>query len=212
VATGDSFDALDLDARHPEARAWWTENRPRLPPTRTHRTRSGGLHLLFNADPGRRCSAGKIAPGVDVRAGGGFIVWWPAAGFPVLRDGAVVPWPSWLRPPQPPQLAGATPPDPVSGLSPYASAALDSACRKILAAPHGAQEATLNGEAFSIGILAGAGGIPEAFARRALQWSGAQIVSFDFRRLWLPAEIERKVNRAFDAGMRHPRAGRDAAA
>jgi hypothetical protein len=101
-------------------------------------------------------------------------------------------------------------PSSADGLSPYAAAALDEACRKILAAPNGAQEATLNCEAFSIGTLAGANAIPEVFARRTLLWIAAQIVNFDFGRPWYPAEIERKVNRAFDDGMRHPRAGNHA--
>ena len=65
--------------------------------------------------------------------------------------------------------------EPVDGLSPYARAALDSACRKILAAPNGEQEATFNGEAFAIGTLAGAGGIPKGFALRALLWAASQI-------------------------------------
>jgi hypothetical protein len=43
-----------------------------------------------------RSSAGKIAPGVDVRAEGGYVIWWPAAGFEVLSDDPLVPWPAWL--------------------------------------------------------------------------------------------------------------------
>src|SRR5215831_3834523 len=58
--TSIRFDVLDIDAKHPEARDWWAEHRSRLPATRTHRTRAGGLHLLFLPDPDRRCSASKI--------------------------------------------------------------------------------------------------------------------------------------------------------
>jgi len=49
VATGaaSSVDALDIDCKHLEAREWWAANRDRLPQTRSHRTRSGGLHMLF---------------------------------------------------------------------------------------------------------------------------------------------------------------------
>jgi Bifunctional DNA primase/polymerase, N-terminal len=98
VATGaaSSVDALDIDCKHLEAREWWAANRDRLPQTRSHRTRSGGLHLLFRHAVGFRSSAGKIAPGVDTRGGGGYIIWWPAAGLPVLEDTAPAPWPAWL--------------------------------------------------------------------------------------------------------------------
>jgi hypothetical protein len=105
VRTGaeSGFDVLDLDVKHPEARAWWVEKRQRLPETRTHRTKSGGLHLILEHATDVRCSAGRIAPGVDTRGDGGYIVWWPAAGYPVLSDLPLAPWPMWLvamlRPP-----------------------------------------------------------------------------------------------------------------
>jgi hypothetical protein len=98
VPTGTvcGFDVLDLDPRHPEAREWYSENRSRLPRTRAHRTRSGGLHLLFRHDDTVHCTAGKIALGVDTRGAGGYVIWWPSAGFPVLSDAALAPWPDWL--------------------------------------------------------------------------------------------------------------------
>jgi hypothetical protein len=52
---------------------------------------------LFQHHAGVRCSAGRIAAGVDVRATGGYIIWWPTAGFPVLSDQPLAPWPEWLR-------------------------------------------------------------------------------------------------------------------
>src|SRR5262249_14583078 len=55
---------------------------------------------------GLRCSTGKLARGIDVKADGGCAIWWPAAGLPVLHDAAPAPWPDWLRaqlkPPAPP--------------------------------------------------------------------------------------------------------------
>jgi hypothetical protein len=44
-----------------------------------------------------RSSAGKIARGVDVRADGGYAIWWPAAGFPILSLAKVAQLPEWLR-------------------------------------------------------------------------------------------------------------------
>ena len=90
---------LDLDAKHREAWAWWLEHRDELLPTRVHRTRSGGLHLIYGDCDGIKCSAGKIAKGVDVRGAGGYLIWWPASGLPVLSEGPVGPWPEWLLAP-----------------------------------------------------------------------------------------------------------------
>lgn len=49
---------------------------------------------------------------------------------------------------------------PPLGLSPSLEAWLNGACGSILAAPAGEEAATLTGEAFAIGRLAGAGGMP----------------------------------------------------
>jgi hypothetical protein len=99
VCTGEviGLDVLDLDfGRHHEARDWWQENRQRVPRTRTHRTRSGGLHLLFQHDDRVHCTAGKLRLGVDTRGNGGYIIWWPAAGLPVLSAAPLAAWPDWL--------------------------------------------------------------------------------------------------------------------
>jgi hypothetical protein len=90
------FDVLDIDPRHGGER-WFAKEKHRLPPTRVHRTRSGGLHLLFRHESGLRCSAGRLAAGIDVRAIGGYIIWWPAAGLPVLSELPMTTWPDWLR-------------------------------------------------------------------------------------------------------------------
>src|SRR5262249_17516634 len=99
----NGFDVLDIDSKHQAAREWWAENGKRIPATRVHRTRSGGLHVLFKHTPGLSCSVGRLARGIDIRTTGGYIIWWPAAGFPVLGDGRIVDAPSWLsealRPP-----------------------------------------------------------------------------------------------------------------
>ena len=65
---------------------WLHRNEPRLAGiTRTHDTRSGGWHLLFKWPEDMRNSAGRIAPGVDVRAEGGYFIFWPAHGCKVPR-------------------------------------------------------------------------------------------------------------------------------
>lgn len=47
-----------------------------LPPTREHRTPSGGRHLLFSWDPARPigCGAGDLPPGIQVRGNGGYVI------------------------------------------------------------------------------------------------------------------------------------------
>jgi hypothetical protein len=99
VPTGhvSGLDVLDLDIpRHPEARTWLVEHMAALSPTRQHATRSGGLHVLFRHADGVRNSAGRLAPGVDVRGEGGYAIWWPASGCAVLCDAPPSPWPQWL--------------------------------------------------------------------------------------------------------------------
>ena len=58
---------------------------------------------------------------------------------------------------------------------------------------------------FAIGTLAGCHAIPAEFARRVLLRYASQIPSYDPRRPWGLGELEAKVTRAFNDGMRHPR-------
>jgi Bifunctional DNA primase/polymerase, N-terminal len=101
VPTGavSGFDVLDVDPRN-GGREWYESNKSKLPATRIHRTRSGGIHLLFKHLTGLRNSTSKIAPGIDVRADGGYVIWWPETGLPVKDyppEGAPE-WPLWLIP------------------------------------------------------------------------------------------------------------------
>lgn len=86
---------LDLDPRN-GSEAWEKEHGQRLPLTRAHQTRSGGMHVFFRHLPGMRCSTGKNAPGVDIKADGGYVIFWPAVGIPVIMDENLAPWPVWL--------------------------------------------------------------------------------------------------------------------
>ena len=97
VPTGEisGLDVLDIDPRH-GGDAWFVEHKARLPITRVHQTRGGGLHLFLQHQSGLRCSTGRIAAGVDVRAEGGYVIWWPGVGLPVISEMPVAPWPRWL--------------------------------------------------------------------------------------------------------------------
>jgi Bifunctional DNA primase/polymerase, N-terminal len=98
VPTGaiSGFDILDVDRRHQGAKDWYHANRSRLPKTRAHRTRSGGLHLLFRHHDLVTCTVSKLARGIDTRGSGGYIIHWPSAGYPVVLDAPLAPWPEWL--------------------------------------------------------------------------------------------------------------------
>jgi hypothetical protein len=212
---------LDIDVKDPQqngfdtlARIGWLN----LPPTSIVRTASGGAHLHFDALHGIRNTTGAIGrgigPGLDWRGTGGYVIlpspdsgysWdeyfgqnYPLAGVPLS-----------LLPREPARRAATTRPvKPAAGLSLYADAALDRACRAIIDAPNTVQERTLVREAFSIGTLAGAGGVPAGHARDCLIWAGNKMTSYDPHRPWRAIEIKQKVDRAFDAGMAHPRAVR----
>ena len=186
-----------------------------LPETPMGHTPSGGLHLYFAADPAIRNTAGPrgagIGPGLDWRGTGGYtILPSPGSGYcwdPVvnLETVPLAPVPEALHPrvPERPAVSAEVPRS--SGLSKYAEAALDGACRAIASAAAGEQEATLNRECFLIGTLAGSGAVPEGFALRVLHSAARGVASYDARRPWRVAELAWKVDRSFRAGLAHPR-------
>ena len=105
--------------------------------------------------------------------------------------------PAALLPREPSDVEAPEPVKPTTGLSPYAEAALDSACRRIIVgAGRRAGSDASTAECFAIGTLAGAGAMPADFARRALAWAARQIREYDPRRPWSAREIETKVARA----------------
>ena len=109
VPTGPTsgFDVLDIDTGHDkrtgvydaarDGRIWYEANRRNIPATFAVATRRGGMHLYFAADPELRSSADRVAPGVDVRASGGYVIHWASHGEPVLNEADPVAWPGWLK-------------------------------------------------------------------------------------------------------------------
>ena len=107
--------------------------------TSTSHTPRGGIHMFF-AWPGHfvKTSAGKLGPGLDIRADGGSITLPPGNGRfwdPHLSpDTPMAPMPGWLNlvaPPKQLPLRGSYPP-PLQ-LNAYAEAALNSAIKLIFA-------------------------------------------------------------------------------
>jgi hypothetical protein len=87
----NGFDCLDID---PDGLPWLDENFDALPATYAHDT-PRGLHLFFKHVPGLRGSIKRIAPGVDVKADGGYVIWWERQGYAV-EDWPLCEWPDWL--------------------------------------------------------------------------------------------------------------------
>ena len=209
VPTGElsGIDALDIDsAKHPEAADWLRAWGPIE--TRTHRTRSGGWHLLFRHEPGLKCQQSYPVAGVDLRADGGYIIWWPAAGLGVV-DFPVIRWPEKLvtaiRKPvisQPTHCGRLR-----TTTDSYAGHAIAKACQAILDAADGLQATTLNREAFSLGTLVGAGLADEAIVRRALHETGLRMRDYNDQRPWRPEQIDKIVDAGLAAGIQRPRRG-----
>ncbi|BAZ94294.1 ATPase [Thiohalobacter thiocyanaticus] len=84
VPTGPVTDLLVIDI-DPGGADWHSEHAADLACGRVHRTQRGH-HLLYRHVNGVKCSAGKIAPGVDVRTDGGYVIWWPAHGLEAVGD------------------------------------------------------------------------------------------------------------------------------
>lgn len=88
VPTGTVTNLFVIDV-DPDGMPWLEQHRERfLSCTRVHETRRHGRHLFYGMPAeGGTNSASKIAPGVDTRGEGGFVVWWPAAGYRCWLNG-----------------------------------------------------------------------------------------------------------------------------
>jgi hypothetical protein len=222
VPTGavSGLDVVDLDLDHLPARLWLHMNRTRLPETRTHSTRRVGLHQFFRHQHAMGCSSNRIAVGVDVRADGGYVIWWPAAGLAIPCQALPAEWPEWLitqalprvRVPVPTLIAAPPRGREVRGesdISRYGDIARKRAAARILRAPNGLQEATINREAFSLGTLIAANVVEKDDAYRDLLAIADHVPSLVPSRPWAPGQVRHKIERALAQGMRHPRPARN---
>jgi hypothetical protein len=154
----------------------------RLPRTRTHRTMSGGWHFLFKwpADRAPRNSASKIAPGVDTRGAGGYIVMPPSSGYSIEDEAMPADAPRWLLdlidPPAPPKPSSYVPPSGINAHEKYAAAAMDGECSAVANAPEGTRNDRLNVAAVKLGSLVAVGALSrgpvEAELMRAAMHAG----------------------------------------
>jgi len=189
-----------------------------LPATRCART-ARGAHLYFHADTHLiSCSAAQLAPGLDVRAHGGYVIAPPsrhASGhrYRWADTHPLAPLPQWLA-----ELLIGRKADPArtTALPPavtaprgdrrarYLQAALEGECVAVARAPVGTRNATLNRAAFRLGQLVGAGLGELDFIAEALRAAAKQS--------GLGAtEADATIASGLAAGQAHPRLRSDVA-
>ncbi len=187
IATGARSGLVVLDVDGPEGLGHWDELEERhdaTPSSFLVTTPRGGIHLYL-AHPGRRVpnTAGKLAPNIDVRGDGGYVVahpsnaingrgWrqWTGAGCEGWLDGTaeLVPMPEWMSPIVKPVVARPAPPGGLKLIGRYAQTALDAECGRVARAPEGSRNHALNRAAFSLGQLVGGGALDAAEVVAAL--------------------------------------------
>ncbi|MDT0411394.1 MULTISPECIES: bifunctional DNA primase/polymerase [Streptomyces] len=191
LATGPAnLLVVDLDVPKPGAegpdgaahlRALTERHGQPMPSTRTVRTPSGGAHLYFPAPLAARLhnTAGTLAPLVDTRAWGGYVVA-PGSILPTGRYESVAPFalrplPPWLRglltPPHPCVQARAATGRQGYG-SAYTRAALDGEATNVRTAREGTRNAALLRAARALGRLVAAGDLARPVVETALQEAG----------------------------------------
>ncbi|MGW3493376.1 bifunctional DNA primase/polymerase [Streptomyces sp. NPDC001020] len=153
-----------------------------VPQTRTIRTASGGTHLYFPAPAAVELhnTAGTLAPLVDTRAHGGYVV---AAGSVVdgttyTTDGPALlhPLPGWLKallvPPHPVNRPAPVP-APGTGRRPrYAEAALTREAAAVAGTREGERNYALLRAARALGRFVASGDLPRTVVEDALQGAG----------------------------------------
>lgn len=180
-----------------------------LPEGRTVRTGSGGLHLYF-AHPGgvvRNDAGRRLGAGIDIRGDGGYVIAPPSRHVqggvyaPEGKSKVVPELPDWLlselRPPSRPG-----PPAevryPTANASAWAQAALTSEYQRLLEAPEGTRNNTLNRAAFRLGQIVGHGELAEPDVERLLL-DGAMTIGLTER------EATATVRSGLEAGEQAPR-------
>lgn len=179
---------------------------PYLNDTLTVRTPSGGQHIFFRSPPDIRIpnSAGRLAPLIDVRGDGGYVVGFgsrTAQGpYAVTRSLPLAPLPMWLselaRHPTPVLAAALS--RPVSNTPAYGEAALGYEADNVARAAEGTRNDTLFKAARSLGQLAAGGVLHPDDIRAALSAAGTS-AGLD------RAEISRTIESGLKSGALMPR-------
>lgn len=209
VATGGGLLVLDVDrkgsADGAESLARLLEQHGALPRAPAVATPSGGWHLYLYAAGEHRSTAGRLGPGLDSRARGGYVVAppstvdgrkyrWCAGRSP--RDVPLAPAPAWLlealKPAAPQPAEPYRPPLTVSTSPRYVAAAIEDECLTVAHAPEGTRNHALNAAAFALARFVAAGEADAAAVREALLIAARHAGLPDY-------EAQRTIRSAFEA-------------
>lgn len=183
-----------------------------LPETAMQKTGSG-IHYIFECNDNEiRCSVEKIAPGIDVRGGGGYIVAAPSIHPETQKpyewiDGKsptnspIAPFPEALRL----RLANDNSPSKRTD----GDKKLEKACEKITSAADGSQNDTLNRQSFKIGRLVGGGLLDQKQAFFRLCEAGMKMQNFNTKEYWNIDQIKSIVEKALNDGAQKPNFGKE---
>jgi hypothetical protein len=201
---------LDVDPRHGGEASLEALQQlyGRLPKTYVVRTPSGGWHLYWRwvgACAELTNTAGKLGPGLDIRAEGGMVLVPPTPGYETMSNCDPADAPAWLLAllmPAPKVRASAGSEGdgeaPIRNPRQWGGRAIQSALEEIKAAPEGSRDATMNRNAYGLGRVVVACGLDRDKVVELLV-DAAIAAGYD------PAKALDCCNRAVDAGMQNPR-------
>jgi len=180
--------------------------------TFTVATPRGGTHLYYSTPPGvqLRNTAGTLAPHLDTRAAGGYVVApgtvLPNGGYELVDDTDPAELPGWLvqaltvRPSGSLSAPGQRLCAHVGG---YVAAAVAGETHKVRHAPPGRHNAVLCRAAYALGQLVGAGLLEHNTAQAELAAAGGFLIGADCD--CTPTEVARVIDAGLAAGARNPR-------
>jgi hypothetical protein len=185
---------VDLAGCHPDALDTWQTT-----------TMTGGRHVWFKSDEhpfSNRTGKSHLAPGVEVKTEGGYVVLPPGPGRRWLKGGTIMPAPQWLkdqfkaearaRAPCVATAASDAPEHSIAGL-----AELLRHCEAIRTAPVGTRGSTRNAHGYFIAQLVGGGELEESDAWRAYVDASLDQDDPHYNEKWMRnAWIEGKANPA----------------
>jgi len=189
-----------------------TERGVTLAATWTVTTPRGGTHLYYRTPPGVRLrnTASTLAPHVDTRAEGGYVVapgtLLPNGGYELTDDTDPPELPAWLvqaLTERPAASLSAPIRSPVADRAGYVAAAVTGETDKVRRAPAGAHNAVLCRAAYALGQLVGAAVLDHTTARAELVSAAGFLIGADCD--CTPTEVTRVIDAGLRAGARNPR-------